>query len=50
MIYYSDLLIYNCRDYFPPTIIYEANTEEFKNWHYKLPNLKKQLFDSTYPI
>ncbi|CAB4438951.1 unnamed protein product [Rhizophagus irregularis] len=38
------------KDYFPPTIIYEANTEEFKKWHDKLPNLKKQLFDSTYPI
>ncbi|RGB32142.1 hypothetical protein C1646_670380 [Rhizophagus diaphanus] len=50
MIYYSDLLIYNYRDYFPPTIIYEANTEEFKKWHDKLPNLEKQLFNSTYPI
>ncbi|UZO01804.1 uncharacterized protein OCT59_020315 [Rhizophagus irregularis] len=38
------------KDYFPPTIIYEANTEEFKKWHDELPNLEKQLFDSTYPI
>lgn len=45
MIYYTELLIYNCRDYFPPTIIYEAYTEKVENWYYKLNNQKNCLFD-----